>query len=671
MAAPAPTFTHDGLAFGGDYNPEQWDESVWTEDVALMREAGVDLVAINVFGWARIEPRPGEYDFGGLDRIIQMLHEAGIRVNLATGTASPPPWLAHRHPEILPMAEDGTRRYPGGRQAFCPSSPVYRAAALRLAETVAERYGSHPAVALWHVSNEIGCHNALCHCEASADAFRDWLRARYRNVAALNTAWGTAFWSQEYGDFAEVLTPRAALSARNPAQALDFHRFSSDALLDHYRAEAEVIRRHSVVPVTTNFMVAAHIENMDYWQWASDMDIVANDHYLDHRLGDPRTELSFAADLTRGLAHGAPWILMEHSTGAVNWQPVNRVKEPGQLARNSLTHVARGADGVCFFQWRASVQGTEKFHSAMLPHAGTDSALWREVVELGATVDRLGEVAGTRVVADVALVFSWESWWASDAETRPSAAFGYLDQVHAAYAALAAQHLTVDIVAPGAALDAYRLVVVPGLHVVRESEAAVLTDWIARGGTALVTFLSGTVDADDRVYTGGYTGPFREALGVRVEEFAPVPAEQTLRLSSGGTATVWSERMRATMAEVHDTVVDGPAAGAPALTRNGWGDGAAWYLSTLPDASTYGRIAASLAREAGVVPAAHVETGGGPVEVVRRRGDGRSYLFVVNHGDDTATVRASGFDLITQAPVDGAVPVPPGAVRIIREECAS
>ncbi|GAA1955643.1 beta-galactosidase [Microbacterium aquimaris] len=668
MAAPARTFTHDGIAFGGDYNPEQWGPSVWTEDVALMREAGVDLVAINVFGWARIEPRPGEFDFSGLDRVIELLHGAGIRVNLATGTASPPPWLAHAHPEMLPVAEDGTRRYPGGRQAFCPSSPVYRDAALRLVEKVASRYGAHPAVALWHVSNELGCHNALSHSDASTEAFREWLRARYRTIEALNTAWGTAFWSQEYGGFDEILTPRAALSARNPGQALDFHRFSSDALLAHYRAEAEVIRRHSELPITTNFMVAAHIENMDYWQWAPDMDVIANDHYLDHRLGDPRAELSFAADLTRGLAQGEPWMLMEHSTGAVNWQPVNHVKEPGQLARNSLTHVARGADGVCFFQWRASVQGTEKFHSAMLPHAGTDSALWREVVDLGATVGRIGEVAGTRVVADVALVFSWESWWASDAETRPSTAFGYLDQVHAAYAALAAWNVTVDIVAPGAPLDDYRLVVVPGLHVVRESEAAVVSEWVRRGGTVLVTFLSGTVDADDRVYTGGYTGPFRDLLGVFVEEFAPVEVGRPLRLASGGTATLWSERMRATTADVIDTILDGPAAGSPAITRHTWGEGAAWYLSTLPDRDTYAHLAERLVAESGVAPAARLDAARSEVEVVRRRGDDRSYLFVVNHSVEPVRVDADGFDLITQNPVTGSVEVPAGAVRIIREE---
>ncbi|QIG39338.1 beta-galactosidase [Microbacterium sp. 4R-513] len=671
MTTSARPFVHDGIAFGCDYNPEQWTPDVWDEDIALMREAGVDLVAVNIFGWSHLEPRPGEFDFRRLDDVIGRLHEAGIRVNLGTGTASPPAWLTRMHPDILPMAEDGTRRYPGGRQAWCPSSRPFREAALRLAERVAERYGDHPAVALWHVSNELGCHNALCHCDESAAAFRRWLRNRYGSLDPLNRAWGTAFWSQTYGDWDEIGTPRATLSSRNPAQALDFHRFSSDELLSYYRAEADVIRSRSAVSITTNFMVTAHIENLDYWSWAADMDIVANDHYLDHRLDDPNSELAFAADLSRGLAGGAPWLLMEHSTGAVNWQPLNKPKAKGEILRNSLTHVARGSDGVCFFQWRASVQGSEKFHSAMLPHAGTDTAVWREVVELGGIVDRLGEVAGSRVEAETALVFSWESWWATQNDSRPSKALGYLDQVHSAYSALHSLGLTVDIVPPGADLSSYRLAVVPGLHLVRESEAAAVTDWVADGGTALVTFYSGTVDEDDRVWTGGYTGPFREALGIHVEEFAPVEPETALHLSSGATAHLWSERSRATTAEVEASFADGPSAGHPAVTRNAWGSGSAWYLATLPSPADYRALMARLADEAGVRPPAVVHGGDGAVDIVRRRGTDASYLFVVNHGSAPIVVEAAGTELVSGALIARCAEVPAGAVRIIREEAAA
>lgn len=660
-------FTHEGIAFGCDYNPEQWAPEVWDEDIRLMREAGVDLVAVNIFGWSHLQPGPDAFDFAALDDILERLHAAGIRVNLGTGTASAPAWLSRAHPEVLPMTEDGTRRYPGGRQAWCPSSPIFRTASLRLVEAVAARYGSHPAVALWHVSNELGCHNALCYCDESAAAFRVWLRERYGSVAELNRAWGTAFWSQSYYDWEEILPPRAALSARNPGQLLDFHRFSSDAVFAQYRAEADVLRRLSDRPVTTNFMVTAHIENMDYWTWADEMDVVANDHYLDHRLGDPLSELAFAADLTRGLAKGAPWILMEHSTGAVNWQPLNLAKEPGQLLRNSLTHVARGADGVCFFQWRASLQGAEKFHSAMLPHAGTDSAVWREVVELGGIVDRLGEVAGSRVVADAAVIFSWEAWWATDTECRPSQSVGYLTQVHATYAALHAQGLTVDIVRPGADLSAYRFVVVPGLHLLRAGEAAVLTDWIAAGGTAVVTYNSGIVDESDRIWAGGYTGPLREALGIHVEEFAPVAPGMAIALDDGTRSHLWSERLRTTTAETVATFADGPAAGSPAITRNAHGRGSAWYLATqLEPAALADRIGA-IARDAGVRPPVAVEAPGA-FEIVRRRGEDASYVFVVNHGDTELVADVRGTELITGTAVEDRLRVPFGAVRVVREE---
>jgi beta-galactosidase len=665
-----PRYEHRGIDFGCDYNPEQWDPAVWREDVALMREVGVSLVAVNIFGWSDLQGPDGRVDFSRLDEVISLLHDAGIRVNLGTGTSSPPPWLAARHPEMLPMTIDGTLRYPGGRQAWCPSSPVFRRYALDLVEAVAERYGRHPAVALWHVSNELGCHNAHCYCDESAASFRRWLQRRYGSIAALNRAWGTSFWSQRYTDWDEIGTPRLTPSTRNPGQVLDFSRFSSDELLDHYRAELAVIRRRSSVPVTTNFMVTAHIREMDYWTWAPEMDVIANDHYLDHRLEDPTSELAFAADLTRGLAGGDPWMLMEHSTGSVNWQPHNLAKAPGQMLRDSLAHVARGADSVCFFQWRASLQGSEKFHSALLPHAGTDSALWREALDLGAILDRMAEVAGTRVVADVALLFSWEAWWAADAENRPSEAVTYLDQVWALHRALRESGASVDIVRPGADLSGYKLVVVPGLHLVRDHEAATVDAAVAAGAHALVTFYSGIVDENDRVRPGGYPAVWRDLLGIRVEEFAPVLPGETVALASGARASLWTERLVAHDAEIVDSFDGGPADGLPALTRRRGhgGAGDAWYLATMPGADDLARLVDRTLASAGAERAEGARSG---VDVVRRVGDDRSYRFIINHSSDDVLLDAQGLDLVTGESATGTVRVPAGAVRVIREDAVS
>lgn len=665
-----PRYEHRGIDFGCDYNPEQWDPAVWREDVALMREVGVSLVAINIFGWSDLQGPDGAVDFSRLDEIIGLLHEAGIRINLGTGTSSPPPWLAARHPEMLPMTIDGTLRYPGGRQAWCPSSPVFRRYALELVEAVAQRYGQHPAVALWHVSNELGCHNAHCYCDVSAAAFRRWLRARYGSIAALNRAWGTSFWSQRYTDWDEIGTPRLTPATRNPGQVLDFSRFSSDELLEYYRGELEVIRRHSRIPVTTNFMVTAHIRELDYWTWAPEMDVIANDHYLDHRLEDPFSELAFAADLTRGLAGGEPWMLMEHSTGSVNWQPHNLAKDPGQMLRDSLQHVARGADSVCFFQWRASLQGSEKFHSALIPHAGTDSALWREALQLGAVLERMGEVAGTRVVGDVALLFSWEAWWATDAENRPSSAVSYLDQVWATHRALREAGATVDVVRPGADLSGYRLIVVPGLHLVRDHEAAEVDAAQRAGAHVLVTFYSGIVDEDDRVRPGGYPGVWRDLLGIRIEEFAPVLPGDEVRLESGTRAALWTERLTAVDADVLDRFAGGPAAGLPALTRRSGtgGAGDAWYLATLPDDEGLARIIDQALTGAGAERIAGARAG---VDVVRRIGPDRSYRFIINHGSQDALLNARGVDLVTGETAGGTIRVPAGAVRVIREDAVS
>ncbi|WP_253259197.1 beta-galactosidase [Subtercola boreus] len=654
----------DGLVFGCDYNPEQWDKQVWHDDVRLMREAGVNLVAINVFGWSHIEPRRGDFHFDDLDEIIALLAANGIGVNLGTGTSSPPPWLTTLHPEILPQVGDGTTRWPGGRQAWCPSSPMFREHALALAEATALRYGQNAAVKLWHVSNELGCHNALCYCDVSAAAFRGWLERRYVSIEALNEAWGTAFWSQHYAEWAEILPPRDTLSFINPSQQLDFFRFSSDELLDYYRAEAEVIRAVSAIPVTTNFMVTAHIKTQDYWSWAPEMDVVANDHYLDHRLGVPHRELSFSADATRGLAGGRPWLLMEHSTSAVNWQPQNHAKAPGEMMRNSLTHVARGADGVCFFQWRASLRGTEKFHSALLPHSGTDSRVWREVVELGSLMHRLGELAGSVVRSDIALVFSWEAWWATDQDAHPSSELRYLEQVHLAYEGLLAIGATVDIVAPGADLSGYRLVVVPCLYLVSDADAQVITDFVAGGGHAVISFFSGIVDEHDSVRPGSYPGAFRDVAGISTEEFYPLDRAETIRLSGGATAGLWSELLHLRGAEATARYVDGPLTGMPAVTRNEYGTGVARYLATMLDPASLAEELARAASEAGASSLAPVADG---IEIVRRSGTEHDYVFVINHTDAETPHPFSGHDLVSEADIAPGGTVAPGGVQIIRQ----
>ncbi|KRE93457.1 beta-galactosidase [Nocardioides sp. Soil774] len=665
MPTPLPA-----LAFGGDYNPEQWPREAHVEDRELMRESGVDLVTLGVFSWAWLQPGPDQWDFAWLDEQMDDLHAAGIKVDLATATASPPPWLTQRHPEMLPITHDGRTLSPGGRQAFCPSSPIYREHALALCTALAERYHDHPALALWHVSNELGCHNARCYCDVSAAAFRDWLRARYDDdVAHLNDAWGTAFWSQRYDDFAQVLPPRVAPTHANPTQQLDFLRFSSDQLLDNFVVERDVLHRISPgVPVTTNFMVMRQTMEMDYLRWGRELDVVSNDHYVIAGEEGSHRELAFSADLTRGTAGGRPWLLMEHSTSAVNWQPRNRAKKPGEMIRNSLAHVAHGADAVLYFQWRASRAGAEKFHSGLLPHAGTDTRQWREVVELSRLLDSVEEVSGSTARNEAAILFDYEAWWGCELDSHPSIDVRYRDRAEDLHRALSAQGVGVDVVHPSADLSSYKLVVVPTLYLVSDEAAAAVAAAAEAGATVVVTYFSGIVDEHDHIRLGGYPGAFRDLLGVRTTEFLPLLEGESVRVEGLGDAAVgadtWAEDLELAGASAVATYVDGPAAGLPAVTRREVGSGSAWYVATRLDPAGTDRLVEHLVAESGVeqLPGA-----GADVEVTRRVGDAASWLFVINHGGAPAAVPVHGHDLVTGRDVAGDLEVAAGGVAVVRE----
>ncbi|MEU8079910.1 beta-galactosidase [Catellatospora citrea] len=658
-----------GLAYGADYNPEQWPREVWRDDVRLMREAGVNIVSLGIFSWARLQPAEHTWRFDWLDEVMGLLYDNGIAVDLATATASPPPWLTTKHPEILPVNERGETLWPGGRQHWRPTSPVFREHALALVEKMAGRYAGHPALTAWHVSNELGCHNVYDYSDDAARAFRTWLQARYATVEALNHAWGTAFWSQEYSDWAQILPPRLATTHPNPTQQLDFKRFSSDALREHLRAERDILHRLTPdVPVTHNFMIMGGTKGMDYAAWAADIDFVSNDHYLEP---GPQAldELSFSANLTGNIAGGRPWFLMEHSTSAVNWQPINVAKKPGELARDSLTHVAHGADAVCFFQWRQSVAGAEKYHSAMVPHAGPDSDVFRSAAALGATLRELAPVAGaTREQAPAAIVFHWESWWAAEADSHPTDRLRYRQEALDWYTAFLNLGIRADVVPLGTALDGYSLVVAPMLHMVGEPVAKELQGYVEAGGHLVTTYFSGIVDEHDHVWLGGHPGALRDLLGIRVEEFAPLLDAETVTLDGGLPATLWTERVQVTAPDVtvQSRYATGEHAGHPAVTRRTVGEGSAAYVSTRLGPQGLTTVLDGLATAAGVTSELPPGSRGGVELTVRRRGEER-FAFLVNRTDQPVTVTdLPGEPLAGARGPQGELPLPPRGVRVVR-----
>ena len=638
-----------GLGFGGDWNPEQWTPDIWDEDLRLMREAHVNLVTVGVFSWAHLEPQPGRYEFGWLDRVLDKCLVAGVSVDLATATASPPPWLGHLWPESLPRTDDGTVLTYGARQQYCPSSSAYRDHALALVERLATRYADHDAVVMWHVGNEYGAHTPSCWCDVSAEAFRDWLGKRYDSIEELNAAWSTAFWSQRYSDYSEVIPPRRTPYFPNPTQQLDFRRFSSDALLDLFKAERDVIRAVSPSdkPITTNFM--RFFPHADYWQWAAAEDVVSDDWYPD--LADPLSHLEGAAgaDLMRSLGNGRPWLLMEQAVSAINWRWVNPPKSGGAYRRWSLQQVARGADAVLHFQWRASVGGAEKWHSGMLPHAGPRTRSWREVVALGAELEELADIAGATTPAEIAIVVDWSSWWALEMDSRPSRELSLVSILRAWYEPLWRRGFGVDFVHPEMDLTGYRLVLVPQLYSVSDRGAKRIIDAAAAGASVAVGFFSGAVDERDTVRPGGYPAPWTQLLGIWIEEYRPllpgvsIPLIDTDHGFQEATAIQWSEHLHAVDAEVILKYAEGDIAGCPAVTRKQHPAGAsAWYLSAGLDGQTHDSLIARIAREAEVRPIL-IDAPPVDVEVALRETDQRRFLFLLNHGDASASVSVRDF----------------------------
>ncbi|MFG3089428.1 beta-galactosidase [Streptomyces antibioticus] len=659
------------LAFGGDYNPEQWPESVWAEDVRLMREAGVTMVSVGIFSWALLEPSPGVYDFGWLDRIIDLLHEHGIRVDLGTPTVVPPVWFYRAHPDALPVTADGVRLEFGSRGAICHSNTHYRAAAANITTRLAERYGDHPALAMWHVHNEYGVPVSACYCDSCAAHFRRWLLTTHGSLDAVNDAWGTAFWGQRYPSFEDILPPRTTPTVGNPGQALDYKRFADATMRENFCAERDILHRLAPgVPVTTNFMTAlSQCDSVDYWAWGREVDLVTNDHYLITDGRRTHVNLAMAADLTRSVAGGAPWLLLEHSTSGVNWQPRNPAKAPGQMARNSLAHVARGSEGAMFFQWRQSRRGAEKFHSAMLPHGGTDTRVWREVVELGADLGSLADIRGSRTEADVAVLWDWHSWWAQNLDWRPSQDADPRERADAFYEALYDRHLTVDFAHPESDLSAYPLVVVPALYLMTEAAGNNLREYVENGGTLVVSFFSGIVDEHDAVHEGAYPGALRDVLGLTVEEFSPLPAGASVRLTGPDgterTGDVWTEFVVPRGAETVWTYADGLTAGHPAVTRHRLGEGTAWYVSTRLGAEGLDALLGRAAADARLAPRAELPR---DVEVVVRSGESGRYLFAINHtaADTKVPLATAGTELLTGERTAGRLAVPAGAVRVVR-----
>lgn len=656
----------DKIPYGGDYNPEQWAEEVWDEDHRAFDLAGIDLLTVGVFSWSLTQPDEETYDFSVLDRIIERAHAEGRKVCLATGTAAVPPWLATAYPDVCRVDFEGRRHVYGVRHNACTSSPNYRRLATAMAGRVAERYAGHPAVVAWHINNEYG---GLCYCELCAAEFRLWLRDRYGSLDRLNDAWNAAFWSHRFTDWDQIVPPNTLSEHwKSPDHTafqgitLDYHRFNTDNILRSYRDEKAAIREHSDLPATTNMM--AIYRHLDYHRWADDLDFASWDNYPTD--GSPVSRQALSHALMRGIKGGQPFWLMEQTPTMTSTRDYNPVKRPGQMRLWSWQAVAHGSDSVLFFQMRHSKGASEKYHGAVLNHAGrTDTRAFREVADLGAELAAVGDrLLGSRTPARVAVLFDWDSWWALEISDGPSRFVKYEKQMVLYHEALWQAGAVLDVVPVSADLSGYDVVVAPFLHMVKGDTAARLEAVARRGGTVVTTVLSGRVDEDDNAFLLDVPGPLAPIVGVRVDETDSLPPAQTntVVLSRPGEPEVRSEASL-----VFDLVIPQGAepvgsytqdfyAGTPAVTRNDIGDGSAWYVGACLDQRGVDWVIRHALGEQGLLG---VFADVPDLEHTTREIDGRRYEFVLNHSGAEVEVDSpfTGTDILSGRVVTAGEPL--------------
>lgn len=660
------------IFYGGDYNPEQWPEEIWEEDMRLLKNAGVDILTLNVFSWAKLQPSEAKYDFTQLDKIVKLVSDNGFKICMATSTAAHPAWMAQRHPDVLQVDYDGLKRKFGGRHNSCPSSPTYRMYSAKLAGKLAERYRKFDNIVAWHVSNEYG---ADCYCPNCEARFRVWLQRKYKTIENLNKAWNTSFWGHTFYDWSEIVAPnmRSECFGRNrtcfQSISLDYRRFQSDITLMNYKAEYDAIKKFTPnTPVTTNFM--GYFFELDYKSWAPYLDFIAWDNYP--AVDTPGYSVAMWHDLMRSLKGGKPFWLMEQTPSVTNWSRYCALKRPGEMRNLSYQAVAHGADTVMFFQMRRSIGECEKYHGAIIDHVGTENTrVYKECKALGEELEALrGTTVGARTNSRIAILFDWDNWWSTSFSAGPTAELSYVKEVQKFYKGFYDLHIPVDFIGMDDDLSKYDMVVCPVMYMIKNAFDEKIREFVRLGGTFITTFFSGYVDDHDLVRLGGYPGVLKDILGIWVEEIDALPVEKQNHFDYDGKeypAMTLCDILHLEGADALASYKEDFYAGCPAVTEYSFGSGKAYYVATSSSEEFYRNFLKKLT-DAQNIPA----LGEGPSEVeltIRSKGS-HSYIFAVNRSfeEQKFSIWSDSVDVLTkdEFKANNEITIEPMGVKILK-----
>jgi len=596
---------------GADYNPEQWLHlpEVLEEDIELMKKANCNVMAVNIFGWSSIEPAEGQYQFEQLDRVIEKLHENGIKIILATPTGARPNWLAKKYEETNRVTEEGSRCKPGLRHNHCYTSPIFREKAKEIVTQLANRYGNHPGIILWHISNEF---EGECHCPLCQQAFREWLAEKYdHDIKKLNVAWWTTFWSHTYSSFDEIDSPSKIGEHWVHGQNIDWKRFVTHQTIDYMKEEIAIIRKITPhIPLTTNTHDYVHLSRgINYWELVKHIDIVSWDNYPTWHTNSAKNwetgaRSGFIHDINRALKGGQPYLMMESSPSATNWHPVAKLLRPGMQNLAGIQAIAHGSNSVQYFQWRKSLGSFEKFHGAVVDHYSTDQTrVFKEVSQLGADLKAIHQMLDTRIEAKAAIVYDWENYWGIEDTIVPNNdQKAYFETCVNHYKQFWKKGISTDVVSMDVAFDQYDIVVAPMLYMVKEGVGEKIEAFCQRGGIFITTYWSGIVDESDLCFRTGRPGPLRKVLGIWSEEIDALYEGEHNQIRMLGTeelyqTTLFCDLVHLEGAKALAVYEDDFYKGRPALTQNTFGKGHAYYICSRNDPAFFDDFYESIFRK--------------------------------------------------------------------------
>lgn len=669
------------LLHGGDYNPDQWLDypEILEQDLELMEEASANAFSVGIFAWSTLEPEEGTYQFEWLDKILDDLAAKGSKVLLATPSGARPAWLSQKYPEVLRVNERRQKMLHGGRHNHCFTSPVYREKTQKMNRLLAERYKDHPALLMWHVSNE---YSGDCHCDLCQEAFRDWLKERYHhNLAELNHAWWGPFWSHTFSDWSQIESPSPIGESAVHGLNLDWHRFVTHQTIDFYRNEIAPLREVTPdVPVTTNFMTDGNdlkpFQSLDYSKFAKEVDVISWDAYPAwHNDWESTAELAmkvgFIDDLYRSLKN-QPFLLLESTPSGVNWHPVNKAKRPGMHQLSAMQMVAHGADSIMYFQWRKSRGSSEKFHGAVVDHDGDkENRVFQDVKQVGETLAGLAEVAGSLRPAKVALVYDWENNWAlNHAQGYSQETKRYPQTVQEHYRPFWEQDIPVDVITKEHDFSKYEVVILPMLYLMDEATIDRITDYVEQGGTVVTTYISGIVDEHDLAYLGGWPAALQEVFGVSpLETDTYYPNDRNAVTYQDKTYEVndYATILSLTGAEVLGNYEADFYAGTPAVTRHSYGKGQAYFIGARLEADFQRDFYAALIEERAIESVLPVTHGRGVSVQGRQVDEGTYIVFLMNFAEEkqTVVIEAEVTDYQTKESISGEVSLQPYEVKIV------